>query len=44
MISPHILDFPKHQVGGVVVRSPLLAIEAFETEKGLPRNYINNAM
>lgn len=32
------------QIGGVVVRSPLLAIAAFEEEKRLPRNYINCAM
>ena len=32
------------QIGGVVVRSPLLAIAEFEREIGLPNNYINNAM
>ena len=32
------------QVGGVVCRSPLLAIAAYEEERGLPRNYINCAM
>ncbi|EJD05797.1 HAD-like protein [Fomitiporia mediterranea MF3/22] len=31
-------------IGGVVVRSPLLAISAFEEERGLPRNYINCAI
>ena len=28
-------------IGGVVVKSPLIAISAFEVEKGLPKDYIN---
>ncbi|KDQ16340.1 hypothetical protein BOTBODRAFT_31029 [Botryobasidium botryosum FD-172 SS1] len=28
-------------IGGVVVRSPLLAINAYEAEKNLPRDYLN---
>lgn len=32
------------QVGGVVCRSPLLAIAAYESEHGIPNNYINCAM
>lgn len=32
------------QVGGVVCRSPLLAIAAYESEHGIPVNYINCAM
>ncbi|KAH8117309.1 HAD-like protein [Phellopilus nigrolimitatus] len=40
MASPH-LKAVIFDIGGVVVRSPLLAIAAFERDKGLPRNYIN---
>lgn len=32
------------QVGGVVCRSPLLAIAAYEREHGIPNDYINCAM
>lgn len=32
------------QVGGVVCRSPLLAIAAYEREHGIPADYINCAM
>ncbi|KAJ2781217.1 hypothetical protein GGI15_003275 [Coemansia interrupta] len=31
-------------IGGVVVRSPFLAISAYERESGLPANYINVAL
>ena len=32
------------QIGGVVSKSPFLAIAAYERERGLPDNYINCAM
>lgn len=35
------LSHAPFKIGGVVVRSPLLAIAAFEIEKGLPKDYIN---
>ncbi|KAJ2888746.1 hypothetical protein FB639_000418, partial [Coemansia asiatica] len=31
-------------IGGVVVRSPFIAISAYEREQGLPANYINVAL
>ncbi|KAI0313079.1 HAD-like protein [Amylostereum chailletii] len=31
-------------IGGVVVKSPLIAIAAYEKERGLPPNYINNSI
>jgi hypothetical protein len=31
-------------IGGVVVRSPLLAMYAYEREMGLPQNYLNVQM
>jgi len=40
MTSPH-LKAVIFDIGGVVLRSPLLVIAAFEDEKRLPRNYIN---
>jgi len=39
VIKAVILD-----IGGVVVRSPMLGIAAYEKEHGLPSNYINNIM
>jgi hypothetical protein len=35
---------PRRQVGGVVVKSPLEAIAAYEREHGLPPDYINCSM
>lgn len=32
------------QVGGVVVRSPFIAIAAYEREHGIPDNYLNCSM
>lgn len=32
------------QIGGVVMRSPFIAISAFEQSLGLPVDYINNSM
>lgn len=32
------------QIGGVVLRSPLIAIAAYEREHGMPVNYINCSM
>ncbi|THH06754.1 hypothetical protein EW145_g3863 [Phellinidium pouzarii] len=40
MASPHLTTVI-FDIGGVVVRSPLLAIAAYEKEKHLPPNYIN---
>ncbi|CAL1704348.1 unnamed protein product [Somion occarium] len=40
MTSPH-LKAVIFDVGGVVLRSPLLAIAAYEREHGIPNNYIN---
>ena len=31
-------------IGGVVVRSPMIGIAKYEKEHGLPTNYINNIM
>ncbi|KZT11410.1 HAD-like protein [Laetiporus sulphureus 93-53] len=43
MTSPH-LKAVIFDVGGVVCRSPLLAIAAYEREHGIPDNYINCAI
>ncbi|KAI0748009.1 HAD-like protein [Daedaleopsis nitida] len=43
MTSPH-LKAVIFDIGGVVCRSPLLAIAAYEREHGLPNNYINCAI
>ncbi|EJF65752.1 HAD-like protein [Dichomitus squalens] len=43
MTSPH-LKAVIFDVGGVVCRSPLIAIAAYEREHGLPNNYINCAI
>ncbi|CCM06162.1 uncharacterized protein FIBRA_08401 [Fibroporia radiculosa] len=43
MASPH-LKAVIFDVGGVVCKSPLLAIAAYEREQGLPDNYINCAI
>lgn len=32
------------QIGGVVMRSPFVAIAAYERELGLPVDYINTSM
>ncbi|KAI5122043.1 hypothetical protein M0805_006028 [Coniferiporia weirii] len=40
MASPH-LKAVIFDIGGVVVRSPLIAIDSYERENSLPRNYIN---
>ncbi len=31
-------------IGGVVVRSPLIAIAEYEKERGMPKNWINTLM
>ncbi|KAH9946223.1 HAD-like protein [Epithele typhae] len=43
MASPH-LKAVIFDVGGVVCRSPLIAIDEYEREHGLPNNYINCAI
>ncbi|KAI0637082.1 HAD-like protein [Trametes polyzona] len=43
MTSPH-LKAVIFDVGGVVCRSPLIAIAAYEREHGIPNNYINCAI
>ncbi|KAM5538996.1 hypothetical protein V8D89_007219 [Ganoderma adspersum] len=43
MTSPH-LKAVIFDVGGVVCRSPLIAIAAYEREYGIPHNYINCAI
>ncbi|KAI0721656.1 HAD-like protein [Cerioporus squamosus] len=43
MTSPH-LKAVIFDVGGVVCRSPLIAIAAYEREHGIPHNYINCAI
>ncbi|KAJ8487143.1 hypothetical protein ONZ51_g4370 [Trametes cubensis] len=43
MTSPH-LKAVIFDVGGVVCRSPLIAIAAYEHEHGIPNNYINCAI
>ncbi|KAH9951310.1 HAD-like protein [Amylocystis lapponica] len=40
MTSPH-LKAVIFDIGGVVCRSPLIAIAAYEQERGIPNNYIN---
>jgi hypothetical protein len=32
------------QIGGVVMRSPFIAIAAYEKKLGLPENYLNCSM
>lgn len=39
--SPHMWS---SQIGGVVLRSPFIAIADYETEKGLPFHYLNVSM
>ncbi|KAI0709078.1 HAD-like domain-containing protein [Earliella scabrosa] len=43
MTSPH-LKAVIFDIGGVVCRSPLIAIAAYEREHGIPNNYINCAI
>ncbi|KAH8107023.1 HAD-like protein [Cristinia sonorae] len=43
MASPH-LKAVIFDIGGVVLRSPLIAIAAYEKEHGIPPNYINCSM
>ncbi|KAI0781051.1 HAD-like protein [Trametes elegans] len=43
MASPH-LKAVIFDIGGVVCRSPLIAIAAYEREHGIPNNYINCAI
>ena len=42
--SPYYVRPGVDQVGGVVLRSPLIAIAAYEQEQGIPNNYINCSM
>ncbi|TDL27287.1 HAD-like protein [Rickenella mellea] len=43
-MSPSQLKAVIFDIGGVVVRSPLIAIATYEKEKGLPSNYINTSI
>jgi len=46
-ITPDRLPLPharSSQIGGVVLRSPFIAIADYETEKGLPPHYLNVSM
>lgn len=40
MSSPHLKAIV-FDIGGVVLRSPFIAIDEFESEKGLPKDYLN---
>ncbi|KAG1858421.1 HAD-like protein [Suillus subalutaceus] len=43
MSSPHLKAIV-FDIGGVVLHSPFIAIDEFESEKGLPKDYLNVSM